>query len=255
MFKKIFIINLLFFFNLSCKNNEANVVPEQLVNINFNYLPKSDNTLIVHHKAYTLSYLEDYEQSEWVAYELVIDSWKYNKFERPLFQQDKQVSTNSSHWKNYKKSGYTKGHLCPAGDRKQNISLYNETFLTSNVSPQSYAFNSGVWARLEDKVRYWAEKYNGLYVITGGVLEPNLKTIGFENVAVPKYFYKILLTKDKKKMIGFLVPHEKSNRPLYDFVVSIDSIEKLTKIDFFPALEDYKENEFEKVISYKNWAF
>ncbi|NKQ39548.1 MAG: DNA/RNA non-specific endonuclease, partial [Methanosarcinales archaeon] len=132
-----------------------------------------------------------------------------------------------------------------------------ETFLTSNISPQIYDFNAGVWNRLEQKTRYWAQKYDEIYVITGGILTNNLKTIGYENVAVPKYFYKVLLdyTQPEIKAIAFLVPHEKSDKALYEFVTSIDQIELLTGIDFFPALPDDLENKLEKSSDYKNWSF
>jgi endonuclease G len=59
----------------------------------------------------------------------------------------------------------------------------------------------------------------------------------------------------KVKMIAFLMPHENSKKPLYDFVVSVDSIEKLTGIDFFPQLEDALENELEASSDYKDWSF
>jgi endonuclease G len=54
-------------------------------------------------------------------------------------------------------------------------------------------------------------------------------------VAVPNYFYKILVYKTKGdfNMIGFLVPHNESKLPLYKFVVPVDKIEKMTAIDFF----------------------
>lgn len=221
----------------------------------FSFLPTSTTNAIYNRKGYSFSYAENFEQSEWVAYELEMGQWKYSHLERPLFEQDPLVETESAHWKNYKKSGYTKGHLCPAGDRKQSQELFDETFFTSNASPQLYDFNSGVWSRLENKVRYWAEKYNGLYVVTGGVLSENLETIGTENVAVPDYFYKVLLTKDHTKMIAFLVPHEKSNQPLYDFVVAVDVIEQKTGIDFFHELEDGIENTLEKNNDYKQWSF
>jgi endonuclease G len=133
--------------------------------------------------------------------------------------------------------------------------LYDETLFTSNASPQLYDFNAGVWNRLENKVRYWAGKYDGIYVITGGVLTDNLKTIGKEDVSVPEYFYKVLLSKDKTRMIAFLVPHEKSNRPLYEFVVSVDEIEKKTGINFFPKLDDATENKLEASKDYKGWSF
>jgi len=39
-----------------------------------------------------------------------------------------------------------------------------------------------------------------------------------------------------------LVPNENSDKPIYDFVVSIETIEKMTKIDFFPNLKDLKSS-------------
>jgi len=176
-------------------------------------------------------------------------------FKRPFFIQDPKVKTHSADWRNFKKSGYDKGHLCPAGDRKSSYKAFEETFYTSNISPQLHDFNDGVWNRLEQKTRYWAKKYDGLYIVTGGVLKGKLKTIGREEVAVPDYFYKILMTKDAKKMIGFLVPHKVSKQPLYEFVVSVDEIEKITGIDFFPKLPDASENSMEKKNDYKNWSF
>lgn len=106
---------------------------------------------------------------------------------------------------------------------------------------------------MEQKVRYWSVKYDGIYVITGGVLQNSLETIGKENVSVPKYFYKVLLSNsgNKIKMIAFLVSNDK---PLYDLVVSIDSIEKMTGIDFFPKLDDKIEAKLESSHDYKSWS-
>lgn len=223
----------------------------------FDYLPTSTTNQIVKHDYYTLSYNEKYEQAEWVAYELKKSFVRSSNFDRPYFIEDPKVKTRSADWRNYKKSGYDKGHLCPAGDMEFAINAYNDTFFTSNISPQLHDFNGGVWNRLEQKVRYWATKYDGVYVITAGVLQPNLETIGQEQVLVPKYFYKILLdnSNGQYKMIAFLVPNEKSNKPLYDFVVSVDSIEKMTGIDFFPKLDDKTENRLEKNSDYKTWSF
>lgn len=221
------------------------------------FLPKSTTNQIVKHDFYTLSYSEKYEQAEWVAYELKKSYVRSNDFERPYFIKDPKVNTGSADWRNYKKSGYDKGHLCPAGDMEFALDAYNDTFFTSNISPQLHDFNRGVWNRLEQKVRYWAAKYDGIYVITAGVLQPNLKTIGTEQVLVPNSFYKILLDNSNGhyKMIAFLVPHAKSDKPLYSFVVSVDSIEKITGIDFFPKLDDTTENSLEKRSDYKDWSF
>lgn len=223
----------------------------------FDYLPSSTNNQIVVHDNYTLSYMEEYEQAEWVAYELKKEDISNSNFNRPFFIEDSKVKTGSADWKNYKRSGFDKGHLCPAGDRKYTKKAFDETFLTSNISPQKHGFNDGVWNRLEQKVRYWATKYDNVYVVTGGLLEKGLTTIGKEDVAVPNYFYKVILDNSNGnfKMIGFLVPAIDSDEPLYSFVVPVDEIEKRTGIDFFPKLDDKSEVILEKNSDYKSWSF
>ena len=223
----------------------------------FNFLPSSTTNQVVKHDYYTLSYSEKHEQAEWVAYELTRNQLSTSKHKRPYFTTDTKVKTKSAEWWNYKDSGYSKGHLCPAGDRKFSKKAHDDTFLTSNISPQKHDFNAGIWNRLEQKTRYWANKYDKLYVITGGVLEDNLQTIGDEKVSVPTHFYKILLdyTQPEVKAIAFLLPHKESNKPLYEFVVSIDMIEQITGIDFFPALPDGMEKIMEQSDSYKKWSF
>jgi endonuclease G len=221
------------------------------------FLPTSTTNQVVHHNGYSLSYHEEHEQAEWVAYELKENHITSTNFKRPYFEVDNAVSTKSAHWRNYKQSGYDRGHLCPAGDRKYSKSAHDETFLTSNVSPQKHDFNSGIWNSLEQKVRYWAIKYDGVYVISGGVLSPDLKTIGSENVSVPNYFYKIICdyNQGEPKVIAFLMKHEKTNKPLHSFVVSVDDIELLTGIDFFSQFQDKQEEQLESNSNYKDWSF
>ena len=224
---------------------------------NLYFLPTSTTGQIVHHQNYSLSYNEAHEQAEWVAYELKASHLSKTNHKRPYFEIDKAVKTKAAHWRNYKKSGYDKGHLCPAGDRKFTKEAHDETFLTSNISPQEHKFNAGVWNRLEQKVRYWAKKNDGVFVVTGGILNNGLKTIGDENVTVPNQFYKVILdhTNGKIKVLAFLMDHKDSNLPLYEFVVSVDTIEVLTGIDFFPELDDKVENKIEASSSYKGWSF
>lgn len=206
------------------------------------YLPTSTTGQIVKHSYYTLSYNEKFEQAEWVAYELKKEYLKNADYKRPYFIEDPKVTTGSADWRNYKKSGYDKGHLCPAGDMEFSKEAYNDTFYTSNISPQKKEFNGGIWNRIEQKTRYWAGKYSDIYVVTGGIPKDSDKKIGTEKVAVPKYFYKIVLAKTGKehKAIAFLVPNEESDKSIYDFVVSIETLEKMTGIDFFPNLKNLK---------------
>lgn len=221
------------------------------------FLPTSTTHQIVHHNGYSLSYSEPHEQAEWVAYELKKEQLSNSNYKRPYFEIDQAVKTGAASWRNYKKSGYDRGHLCPAADRKYSKDAHDETFLTSNISPQNHAFNSGIWNTLEHKVRYWASRYNGVFVVTGGVLKGNLKTIGNENVSVPNQFYKVVLdyNSGNPKVLAFLMPHKNSNKPLYEFVVSVDAVETLTGIDFFPELDDDVESKIEASTDYKNWRF
>ncbi|SFN91883.1 DNA/RNA non-specific endonuclease [Bizionia echini] len=94
-------------------------------------------------------------------------------------------------------------------------------------------------------------------MVTGGVLGRNLKTIGSEKVAVPNQFYKIILDYNdgNPKVLAFLMPHVNSNKPLYEFVVSVDTVEELTGINFFPELEDAIETRMESSRSYNKWRF
>lgn len=250
----VFAIGFYIYDNYVSKNQNAVVIPEIE---GFNYLPTSTTGQVVQHENYTLSYSEKYEQAEWVAYQLTKDQLVNNNFKRPYFQQDPKVKTESANYWNYKNSGYNKGHLCPAADRAFSETAYNETFLTSNISPQIYEFNAGIWNELEQKTRNWAKINKNLFVVTGGILTKNLKTIGKENVAVPNYFYKIILDYQQPeiKAIAFIIPHRKSEKALSKFVVSIDEVEKRTGIDFFPELSDNLENELENSSNYLDWQF
>ena len=96
-----------------------------------------------------------------------------------------------------------------------------------------------------------------VYVVTGGVLSKGLKTIGYEHVSVPDYFYKVILdnSSTSPKMIAFLIPHKDTDKGLKEFVVPVDKIEKLTGIDFFGALEDKIEAKLEASSSFSGWKF
>lgn len=219
------------------------------------FLPTSTTNQLIEHSTYYLSYSEKHEQAEWVAYELKPEHINGGKHKRPYFNQDPKVTTESAHWNNYKNSGYTRGHLLPAGDRIFSKEAYDETFYTSNISPQLYEFNTGIWNSLEMRVRNFVKKNGKVYVVTGGILTDNLKTIGAEKVAVPDYFYKVLLYNDRNqyKMLAYLIPHQEEKRKsLNEYVVTTDSIETLTGIDLFHFLEDTIENELESKIEV-NW--
>lgn len=56
-------------------------------------------------------------------------------------------------------------------------------------------------------------------------------------------------------MIAFLIPNEKSIKRLQEYVVSVDSVESLIGIDFFPELADSIENLLESGKDLSGWSF
>jgi endonuclease G len=131
-----------------------------------------------------------------------------------------------------------------------------ETFYLSNCSPQDRDFNAGIWNDLEERVRRWALSSGRIFVVTGGVLTSNKGKIGLDGVTLPKYFYKVIYDpKGQGKMIAFLIPNEKTTKPLQTYVVSVDYVESITGIDFFPELPDSIESRLESGKELSGWSF
>ena len=218
------------------------------------YLPLPAANM-VRHTYYTLSYNEKYEQANWVYYCLT-DSMVLNSGEERSnqFKTDPLVSTLSAKSSDYTKSGYDRGHLCPAGDMGFNHTAMFESFMMSNISPQKPEFNRGIWKELESSVRGWAKKEHKIIVVTGPVFKDDKGTIGKDNVLVPGYYFKVIFdATDEPKMIAFLLPNEKSNRPVKDFAVPADEVEKLTGYDFFSQLSDSEETKLESKVELAGW--
>lgn len=218
------------------------------------FLPVPAND-IVRHTYYTLSYNENYEQANWVYYTLT-DSMILNSGQERSnsFKMDKKVVSISAKSSDYTNSGYDRGHLCPAGDMGFNELAMQESFLMSNISPQDPGFNRGIWKELESTVRDWAKKERQIYVVTGPVFSDHKGLIGKEEVLVPGYYFKIIYDPtDIPKMIAFVLPNEKSDRPLTDYAVSIDRAEQLTGFDFFLQLPDSMENKLEGTVQLADW--
>ena len=217
------------------------------------YLPTSEGE-VIKHTYYTLSYLENFEQAEWVYYLLTPDMLKGNANRVDRFRPDSKVVSGSAQLADYKGSGYDRGHLVPAGDMKTNDIAMSESFYMSNISPQSPSFNRGVWKSLETLIRSWASK-NTLHIVTGGVLKDGLEEIGGNGVDVPTYFYKVVYAPNDNEMIAFVLPNEKSKKNLSEYITCVDIVEQLTGIDFFPQLPDEFEEDLENKVSFFHWDF
>lgn len=222
-------------------------------------LPKPiDGEQIIRHTGYTLSYNEEAEQPSYVAYELTRAEVLTQNVERDDdFREDPMVSSKSAELSDYRGSGYDRGHMAPAADFRWSSEAMSDTFYLSNMSPQDPSFNRGIWADLEAAVRVMAYENDGLYVVTGPVLTDGpYETIGKNEVAVPKNYYKVLLDYKEPdvKAIGFLLPNEGSSKSLESFATTVDEVERVTGIDFFTALPDDQEEEIESTLNLSKWS-
>ncbi len=217
----------------------------------------SSKEQIITHTGFTLSYNETHEQANWVAYQLTKEETDKIYKRTNKFLRDPKVRTSSAADEDYKKSGYDRGHLAPAADMGWSAETMAESFYYSNMSPQVPAFNRGIWKKLEELVREWAIENESIYIVTGPVLKKGLPAIGSNQVSVPEFYYKVILdyTEPEIKGIGFIMPNAASKEALSTFAVSIDSVESITGIDFFPRLENEEETIIESLVCVPCWSW
>lgn len=210
---------------------------------------------IIKHTAYTLKYSKEHEQAEWTAY-MLTKMMTRAKFPRTnKFKIDPNVETGSSSPKDYKNTGYNKGHLVPCDDMRWSKVSESESFYMSNMTPQTHSFNAGIWKKLESWVHKYAYIYDTVYVTAGPILQKGLKTIGANEVSVPKYFYKALLVykQNEKKCIGFIFLHKQSKKEIMAFSVPVDSIENQTGINLFASVPDSIQKRIESIVDISQW--
>jgi len=256
--KAIIVLALvLLYYNYNLTNKDTPFTNIELKDISDTlYLPGIDsNEILVEHLAYTLVYSEAHEQAKWVFYKLSKEKLNGPSVDRSnRFRRDPLIVTESASHSDYKGSGYDRGHLAPAADMAWSKLVMDESFYYSNMSPQAPSFNRGIWKKLEAQVRDWAVMYDSLYVVTGPILDSGLVTVG-SNVSVPSYYYKTVLkySDDVPTAMTFLLPNEGSKLPLQSFTLSVDSLEQLSGIDFYTAMEDSLQKSFEETICLNCW--
>lgn len=207
------------------------------------------NQEIISHKAYSLSYNEEHEQSNWVAYQL-LSSELIENFERGNdYREDPLVLTGTANDDDYSGSGYDRGHLAPAEDFSWDSVAMSESFYYSNMSPQDPSFNRGKWKALENDVRRWAIEFDSVWVVTGCIFDNPIGTIGENNVTIPSYFYKAIMIPNYE-CIGFIMPNERLSDEPENFVITIDSLESVIGYDLFYKLDDQIESEKESSFNY-----
>lgn len=214
---------------------------------------------VIRHEGYTVSYNSDYRIANWVAYELTGKEAKSKKNERSnKFVPDPMVKGASARNEDYTRTGYDRGHLAPAGDMKWSAKAMRESFYLSNICPQKPGLNRGIWKELEEQSRLWAMDNGALLIVTGPVMTSDMKRLGKNRVGVPKTFYKVICMRvgNEYKAIGFLLDNKDYGKTsLQSLGIPVDSVEKVTGVDFFPFLPDAVEKKMEASVDRSAWSF
>lgn len=209
---------------------------------------------IIQHTGYTVSYNDNWRIPNWVAYELTREETMGTTARSNKFIPDPLVNGVETNTHDYSNSGYDRGHMAPAADMKWSAKAMRESFYLSNICPQLHNLNAGDWKELEERGRDWAQEEKSIYIVCGPIVGKSPKRIGINKIAVPNAFFKVFLTYGKHpKAIGFIMKHQKGNRPLRTYAMSIDEVEKATGIDFFPSLPDKQEKELEMMNQPNDW--
>jgi endonuclease G len=211
------------------------------------------------HTFYEIGYSTKYHLPAWTLYSLTREHLKLANLERKgAFKKDPLVNCDQAGDKDYVSTGLDKGHMVPCEDMSFSETAMKETFYYSNCVPQTTELNRGEWRSLEELVRNWANDYGEVLVVSGPVLETNLSSIGEHQIPCPKSCYKIVLrhADQSYKSIAFLLPNITTTlNTLPNYICSIDSVEKITGLDFFADLPDKLEEQFESVYHKSDWNF
>ena len=212
---------------------------------------------LVYYKGFTLSFNNQTHQANWVAYELTREEVVHRAAERSdRFRKDTLPNLMTASNSDYTRSGYDRGHLAPAADMGWDQVAMDESFFFSNISPQTPNLNRGIWKKLEDEGRNWAEEMQGVFIVTGPVFDPPSDTIGI--LPVPSAFYKAFLVyqRNRQQAIAFLFPNSilVPGSPK-EYAISVDSLERVIGYDLYDKLPDRIERRIEAESNPSAWSF
>lgn len=226
---------------------------ESYRNLEIPDIPSGLKSQIKSYAGFTLSFNSDNRTPNWVGWELLASETDGQQSRSNKFWQDESLR-NCPTSENYSRSGYDRGHMCPAADQKWSAQAMADCFVMANMCPQDHALNAGAWQTLEKKERAWAKRDGAIVIVAGPIYETSDKK-RISGIRVPSAFFKVLCAPyiDEPRAIAFVYPNMTSPGNMEQYAMSVDEVEKITGFDFFPALPDQLENEIESKYSFREW--
>lgn len=215
-------------------------------------------SVILEYEGFSLSYNPRFKIPDWVEYELTAEETEgaYSR-KGKNFRQDEAARVPQADSEDYRGSGWSRGHMAPAGDFKWSDSALWDTFFYTNCCPQDAGLNTGKWNSLEIKVRQWARTFGAVDVVTGPVVGGNRHgSIGAGRVVVPDAFFKAVMarTPEGAVAIAFVLRNGPDNGSLQSSALSVDELEELTGLDFFFWVKKSVERRAEASFSLDDWG-
>ncbi|MDD6852078.1 MAG: DNA/RNA non-specific endonuclease [Bacteroidales bacterium] len=217
-------------------------------------LPSGMKNVVCQYSGFTSYFNPETHIPNCVAYEIIESETTGDEPRKKSFEADHTID-GCAESSDYRNSGYDRGHMAPAADMKWSKEAMEESFLMTNICPQVKSLNSGIWHRLEQRVREWAARDSSIIVVCGPIFTPGkpVEQIGEIGVAVPHRFFKALYAPGRNIGIAFIFDNDKVKGELRKYAVTIDSVERETGLDLFYNLPDDIENEVENQCNYKLW--
>ena len=213
--------------------------------------------IILDHKYFIVSYNPLAKLPNWVSYHLYAKNLKNKiaKRKNKFFADPQLIQMNLPYAKPNSFDGkiYDRGHMSPSEDFTFDQGANDETFVMTNMAPQTKKLNRGAWKVLENTVRKWACASGELLVISGPIIESDLEKFS-SGVYIPKRFFKVILDETyPRKAIGFIYNQTDVGPVLEKNVVTINELEHITGETFLDELTDAEKN-IKTESDIKKWA-
>ena len=218
-----------------------------------------DNERLLVQRDYVIGYDGDLRVPLWTAER--VDSARLRAITREdCFRADPRLpAAEASLPSDYDEPIYDQGHMAPFANQTSSVIAGHNSFIMSNMAPQTCQLNRGIWQILEGITRLWAAEHGTIYIMSGSVFDRNadgrrdpdasaqrmVSRNGRQRVGVPSHYYKVLALRradGSLATLSILLPHDTANpdgpaalRYLEGHVTTIEAIEQVAGIDLFPS--------------------